>query len=596
MPPLLANGSLAGHFTWIDWGIVLGYLAFTTLLGGVLAGKQASIRDFFLGGRKLPWYAVAGSIVATEISAITFISVPFLVFRPGGDFTYLQLGLIGSLLARLIVGYVLVPAYYQHEIYSPYDYMANRLGRGVREMTTSLFALTGMLAQSARVYLTAVVLELVLREQLGALSAVTGIDRLALAIWIIGIVAIGWTIMGGITTVIWTDVILFFVFLIGAAVALGTVAYHIDGGLIAVMRQGYDAGKFRLWDFSTDPTRAFTIWTAAIASTWGGIGAYGTDQLMAQRMFCCRGPVEARKAIIVSWLGQIVTVTVMLVGVALYVYYQHHPLTGDALAAYEEKGDRIFPIFILTVIPTGLTGLIIAGVFAAAISSLDSILAALAQTSISGFYLPWRQRRLKRRGKTVDEQLEARRTVRVSRLLVIFWGIALCLMAQLAEKAAEFYPTILDLALAMAGYVGGALLAGFALAFLPLRINGRGYLFSAPLSVLTVFALIWHQPWANLICWIGGGLLLIAWIIALVKSSPSASRLQLAWQTVVLVLGIALMLLISHFGYFERNGKPVSIAWPWQAPVGSLVAFVWGWLLADRVEPAGSNRPDSRSI
>ena len=166
---------MSGHFTWIDWGIVVAYFVATTLIGGVLAGKQATIRDFFLGGRKLPWYAVSGSIIATEISALTFVSVPFVVFSPGGNFTYLQLGVFGSFFARVIVGYVLVPAYYQREIYSPYDYMGHRLGPSVRSAATVLFMIGGMLAQAARVFLTAVVLRVILHNELGALAKATGI-------------------------------------------------------------------------------------------------------------------------------------------------------------------------------------------------------------------------------------------------------------------------------------------------------------------------------------------------------------------------------------------------------------------------------------
>jgi Na+/proline symporter len=536
------------------------------------------------------------------------------VVRPGGNLTYLQLGVFGSLFARLIVSYVLIPQYYKREIYSPYDYMGNQLGHGVRSMTTALFSLTGLLAQSARVYLTAVVLQLILRPQLLAFQQATGISPIMASIWIIGLVAIIWTLMGGITTVIWTDVILFLVFLLGALIALFTVAINLPGGFAELFRMGWDAGKFQFFNFSPSPLETYTIWTAVIASTWGGVGAYGTDQLMAQRMFCCKGPRDARKAVIASWFGQVVTITVMLVGVGLYAYYTRHPLEGEALAAYSEpgKGDRIFPIFILSVIPTGLTGLIIAGVFAAAISSLDSILAALAQTTMSAFYMPFRERQLSRlRGAPVGlkgdaltapenpagapdvpptapahDPAEDRRTVRVSRVFVIFWGIALCAMAQLAEQASKFYPSILDLALSMAGYAGGALLAGFMLGFLPLRINGVGYLWSAPLSVLTVFGLVWHQDWAHWICWIGGSVLLVTWITYVLRRRPSGG-VNPVLQTVSLVVGIAIMLLINHYGYFEGPIDPktaapskLSIAWPWQAPIGSLVAFVWGYLLA----------------
>ena len=609
LPLAEGTGSLAGRFTGWDWAVVFGYLIFTTVLGGALAGKQATIRDFFLGGRKLPWWAVSGSIIATEISALTFIGVPYVVFKGGGNFTYLQLGVFGSLFARVIVGYVLVPVYYQREIFSPYDYMGDKLGNSVRMMTTALFSLGGMLAQSARVYLTAVVLEIILRGPLSELSAHVGLSPMTIAIWIIGLVAIVWTIMGGITTVIWTDVILFLVFLSGAFIALGVIAYHLPGGLGEIFATGRSAGKFQFFDVDHSPFKAYTIWTAVIASTWGGVGSYGTDQLLAQRMFCCKGPREARRAIIVSAVGQVVTAAVMLVGVGLFTYYKLHPLEGEALASYNEKGDRIFPIFILTVIPKGLTGLIIAGVFAAAISSLDSILAALSQTTMSAFYLPWRRWRQPSAARAgafpvqvegdaeptpahseppEDSPEEHRHTVLVSRMFVIFWGVVLCLMAQLAAVASEYYPSILDLGLAMAGYAGGALLAGFLLAFLKLGIDGRGYIWSAPLSVLTVFALVWHQDWAQYVCWAGGAVLLASWIAALlIDPSPEAAR---DWpKTFFLLIGIGIMLALSRYGYADGpihadTGRPtmLTVAWPWYAPLGSTVAFVFGYLLARR--------------
>ena len=245
--PDLALTSISAKFTWIDWAIVVGYLAFTTYLGAKLAGRQATIRDFFLGGRKLPWYAVSGSIIATEISALTFIGVPFLVFKPEGNFTYLQLGVFGSFFARIIVGYVLVPVYYKREIYSPYDYMGNQLGGRVRSMTTVLFAFGGMLAQSARVYLTAEVLLVVMRDQLTTLAGNTGIPALAWSIIIIGAVSVAWTLIGGITTVIWTDVILFLVFLLGAFVALGTIAVQLPGGWGEMFRVGFAADESGIW-------------------------------------------------------------------------------------------------------------------------------------------------------------------------------------------------------------------------------------------------------------------------------------------------------------------------------------------------------------
>jgi len=185
--------SVAASFHAVDWLVVVGYLALTTWLGHRLKGSQATIHDFFLGGRKLPWPAVSGSIIATEISALTFVGVPGLVYAAGGDFTYLQWG-IGSVAARFLVGFFLVHRYYAEEIYSPYDYMANRLGNGVGTLTTILFSLGAILGQSVRVLVTATIL-----------SSVTVLP-FNVCIIVIGIFAVVWTLMGGMTTVIWTDV------------------------------------------------------------------------------------------------------------------------------------------------------------------------------------------------------------------------------------------------------------------------------------------------------------------------------------------------------------------------------------------------------
>ena len=613
--PLLA--SLSANFNWVDWTVVAVYLIFTTALGARMAGKQSTMRDFFLGGRKLPWFAVSGSIIATEISALTFIIVPFIVFKPGGDFTYLQMGLFGTFFARLLIAWFVIPAYYKREIYSPYDYMGAQLGGNVRTMTTALFLLGGLLAQSARVYLTALVLEVVLHDQLAALSAAINVPSLALAIIAMGIVAIAWTFIGGITTVIWTDAMLFVLFLVGAFVALGVVINELNGGFNELIQAGWqtrstdhwwDWGKFTYFDFTTAYpdlwTKPYTTWAAVIAATWGSLHPYGTDQLIVQRMFCCKNKRDAQLAMITSVSSQIVTCLVAFVGIGLYAYYQQHPLEGDALAMYQEKGDRIFPIFIVQAIPNGWAGLILAGVFAAAISSLTSILAALSQTFISAFYLPLKKRLSTPTAEASELEVEhdEENTVLLSRLLVIFWGAALCFLAYYAQYAAEKYPSILDLGLALAGYAGGALLAGFTLGFLPFKVDGRGYMHAAPLSVLYIFALVWHADWTHQVCWICAGLILVGWVVQLIidASRKQAQPLVLPAfvQTLLLLAGIAGMLYLNWHGYFaegepDRFGNPTftTIAWPWYVPIGSTVGVVFGYLLARRKaqdsEPTG---------
>ncbi|HMQ16820.1 MAG TPA: hypothetical protein PKC49_12690, partial [Phycisphaerae bacterium] len=456
------------HFLWIDWVVFCGYLLLTTLLGARLAGRTGTMRDFFLAGRKLPWYAVSGSIIATEISAVTFISVPAIVFAPGGDLAYLQLAL-GAVLARVIIGLWFVPAFYEREIYSPYDYVGNRLGPPARGVTTGLFVLGAILGQSVRVLLTALILE-----------QISGIPLNA-SIWIIGAIAVGWTLLGGISLVVWTDLIQFVLFSGALAGALVFVLVRVDGGWEGVAAAatsatdalGRPADKLRLWNLSSDPNVAFTLWAALIGNTILCLNSYGTDQMIAQRMFCCRGPRAASLAIISSSLGLGVAVLAMLVGLGLYAFYQQHPLDPAAAASVVEKPDRIFPHFIVREIPPGLTGLILAGVFAAAISSLDSVLAALSQTVIAGFVMPLRRRQ---RGfqpavegeesrdpahatgeptgaaredaaASNDNRIDAAdgELVWLSKLLVVAWGVVLCLMASLAELARARYGDILNL-------------------------------------------------------------------------------------------------------------------------------------------------------
>ena len=278
-------------------------------------------------------------------------------------------------------------------------------------------------------------------------------------------------------------------------------------------------------------------------------------------------------------------------------FWQQIGRLESALVA--DKTDRIFPVFIIQVLPPGVKGLMIAGIFAAAISSLDSILAALSQTSITAFYLPWR-RRLGRASPSADPQAEDRRVVRASRILVVFWGIVLCLMAHVADAATGKYPEILRLALSMAGYTVGALLAGFLLAFFKLNIDARGFIWSAPLSVFVVFATAWHAWWSHPVCWAGALVMLGTWVAMLLRESATTADgrsvfLRNAIPTVILALGLAGMLWINHFGYLgvtvdETTGEAsyVTVAWPWFVLIGVTVAFVFGYALARRKEPAAA--------
>jgi solute:Na+ symporter, SSS family len=584
---LSSAATLSGSFGPADWAVVLGVLVLTTWIGARKAGEQKTLRDFFLGGRRLPWYAVSASIVATEISAVTFIGLPASIYM--GDAQYLQIVILGSLVARVLVGVVLVPRYYEHEVYSPYEYMAARLGGRVRETTTLLFALGGVLGQSARVFMTALVLRVILFRELGWLEDSIGVPPLAAAVCAIGIVAVAWTWIGGIATVVWTDAVLFLLFLAGAAIALVTVGAHVDGGLAAALGDAHAAGKLRVLDFSSDLTDSFTVLAALIGMGIGGVGAYGTDQLMAQRLFCCRTAGEARRAMIASYVAVIPILLVALVGAALWSYHVQHPLAGAAAALVAARSDAVFPVFVVEVVPAGLKGVVLAGAFAAAISSLDSILAALAQTTLGAALRGGRGAR--ERAQDPDQD---RRTLRVSRALVLCWAVVLCAAAVWIERLADDHGSVLELALAMAGYTGGGLLAGFFLAFLPLRIDGRGYPWGAALSVFTIFALNAHRPAIEelvgdpgLVCLGFGALTATLWIFLRVVPDLGAGvkTVRVVCQSLLLIAGLAAIAWLGEHGYFVRSdpaGRPLRavLAWPYYIPLGALVAFLWGWGLS----------------
>ena len=515
---------------------------------------------------------MAASIVATEISAVTYVSLPSVVWREGGDLTYLQIGLIGSLIAKAVVALVLVPAYFEREIFSPYDYMGERLGGNVRSTTTALFSIGGVLGQAARVYLVAVVLEVLLARELGWVEEHLAVPPLAAAVVCIGLVSVLWTWIGGIAAIVWTDALLFLLFLVGIGVLLVSASGDVEGGLAGAVEQGVQAGKARLFDTTPTLLKPYTLWVALFAAPLWLLGPYGTDQLIVQRLFSCRDVGEARKAMLASYVAVVVTLLVGLVGLTLHASLRAKPPTPEVAAMLSERPDRLLPLYVLTSLPDGLRGLVVAGVFAAAISSLDSILSALAQTSTS---------LLSHGGASERAQL------RTSRLFVLFWGVALCVVAVGMRPLHERYGSILDLALASATYTSGALVAGFFLAFLPTGRDGRGLVWSSALSILAVLALAWPEPAAR--DWVHGGLgaLMIVWVLVRLRpswSTPDARTGELA-ATAWLALGCLFAVLLGVYGHAEgvdSDGIATvqPIAYPWFVLVGALVAFVWGYLLA----------------
>ena len=429
----------ASWFHALDWLVVAAYFALVWLISHRAQGRQTGTHEYFLGSRSLPWPAVAASIVSTAISGVTFIGVPALVFAQGGDYRYLQFALAG-VISKWVIGHFIMPRLYEKEYASPYDYIRDRLGPVFGRVSALLFFVGAVLGQGVRVYAVALVLELLTGLGFGWCIALS-IGAAVVSTW-----------LGGVRAVVWTDVLQFVMLVAGGAVAILYVTQVYPGGFGALIEAGGEAGKTRVLDLSLDPTLQFTLWAGVFAMPFQNLAAYGTDQLNTQRMLCCRSVREARLALYWSNAGELVVVLFLTVGLALWGFYGTHPIDPAFAPLVEEKGDRIFPAFILSELPVGLRGFMVAALFAAAMAS--PVLAALAETTLTMFHDGHRA-----------GTLAPARALWLSRVAVVVWGLVLGAFAfSLAGRGEQLVP----LAFQMTTYTYGPMLGLFLLAlFVP---------------------------------------------------------------------------------------------------------------------------------
>ncbi len=527
---------------WLDWTVLAAYILGTSWLAERLAGRGQTVRDFFLGGRKLPWWAVCGSIVASEVSGVTFVAIPAIAFARGGNYTYLMLA-TGVILARFVIGYVFVPAFYRHEIYSPYEFMGQRLGPAVDRLSTALFFVGAFLAQGARLFVAALVL--------------TNITSMGIvwAIVLLGAISVVWTWIGGTASVVWTDVVQFAIICAGGLVALDAGVWAVPGGVSEIARLGGQADKFVLFDLSLDRNASYTLWCGLFGMPFLTLASHGTDQMTAQRIFCCRDAGEARKAVLWSSVRQVLPLLMLTVGVGIYAYFQHYPPGEKDAALLDRRAENVLPIFIKRAMPLGLKGLLFAAIFSAATAT--STLSAMAQTALSSFYKP-----LLRKPAT-----EAH-LVFVSRILVLVSAVGLCAAAAMCDRIQQ-YPDILQMALAMAGYTYGALLGMLLLALIPFGRDARGLVWGVPFSMLLVFALSWqHHGWARI----------AAVAAAAAVSAGGVPLLRGEYRKVLWVLAGAGLVLAAALALVPQGGllHPFKVAWPWHFPIGTAVTLGLG--------------------
>ncbi|MDX2037346.1 MAG: sodium:solute symporter [Isosphaeraceae bacterium] len=421
----------------IDFVILIGYVLGCTWLGVRLGRGATGLKGYFLGESDIPTWAVMVSIVATETSTATFLSVPAIAFK--GDFTYLQLA-IGYMVGRIIVSALLLPAYFRGEIFTAYQVLDQRFGGLTKTAASVLFLITRTLGDGLRLYLAA----LVLRELTGW--------SMPISIVAMGATTIVYTFLGGMKAVIWTDVIQFFIYNLGAVTALVVLVGELPGGWSELVAAGAEAGKFRLFDFGFDLTRPYTFWAGLIGGAVLNTATHGADQIMVQRYLSARGERQAATALIVSGVVVFAQFALfLLIGVGLFVFYREFP-PGVALPK-----DGEFTWFIPRYLPTGVVGLVIAAIFSAAMSTLSSSLNASASATINDLYRPLRP-------ETDEATL-----LRLSKAFTVVWGLA-----QMGTAIAATYllqDNVVNNALAIASFITGIVLGLFLLGTLTTSVQ-----------------------------------------------------------------------------------------------------------------------------
>ena len=374
------------YFTLGDWIVIVVYLGAMIALGLWFGRDQHTTRDYFLGGRDIPWWGIGASIVATETSALTIIGVPAIAY--GGNLMFIQM-IVGYVIARVILAIVLVPHYMKGEIYSPYQLLEQHLGRGARRLAGGFFLFLEPLSAGVRVFVACIPIRLMLGEQVCSLGGL--VDPILGAIFLFVFLSLIYTYIGGMKAVVWTDAIQMVLFVAGGLYALFYIPTLIDGGWTAALTEAGNAGKLAWFNPDFTLSAPFNIWMGIVGGTVLVLSSHGADQLIVQRVLACRDVAAGRKALVFSAVVIFpLFLTFLLVGVMLWVFYQHHPFQIPLPEARPgiRSNDFIFPIFIVTEMPPIMRGFLIVAILAAAMSSISSAISALASVSTMDFLKP----------------------------------------------------------------------------------------------------------------------------------------------------------------------------------------------------------------
>ena len=509
-----------------DFVIVFTYLLTVTVLGLFLGRKQKDIGDYFLGGRNLPWLAVCFSVVATETSTLTFISIPGLAYLT--NLNILQVT-FGYLLGRILVSFILLPAYFRGQLSTSYEFLNHRFGSATQSYASFVFHVTRLLADGVRLFATAI-----------PLSLITGWNY-PLCIFVITIFTLVYTFLGGIRSVVWMDVIQTFVYIGGGAVTILFLSRTIPDGWSAIFQFAHTHQKLNIFYLGFDKPAGdffrinYTLFSGLIGGLFLSMASHGTDQLIVQRLLACENLSKSRKALIASGVFVILQFLLfLLIGVGLFAFY-----SGASI-----HPDQVFPRFIVDVMPRGLSGILLAAIFAAAMSTLSSSLNALASSSVQDFYKPrWGQ------------HTSTRTDLLVSRSLTLFWGFLFMAGAMLFKDREN---PLVELGLAIASFTYGGMLGIFFLGVLDSKPEQDD-------ALCALWSAIFFMTW---LIGLKGSVFYIILSVNILTGIWIWTELKYRINRIYLVFMMISLLLITSFL------QPYRIAWPWYVPAGSLFTLI----------------------
>ena len=486
------------HLHKIDLVIIVAYLIAITLFGLRFRKSQRSLRDYFLADRNIPWWAIALSIVAAETSTLTVIGTPGIAY--GGNFGFLQL-VLGYLAGRVVISLIFIPQYFRGEMFTAYQLIDRRFGKALHRITSAVFLLTRAAAEGVRVWAVAIVVRVALgTNDIGSVAIVVALTLI-------------YTFEGGMAAVIWTDVVQMFIYVGGTIAGFLTLTHLVPGGWPAIHQAAASAGKLQVFDFSFTLFKTYTFWAGMIGGMFLTTASHGTDQLMVQRLLSARNQRDSRVALLSSGVVILVQFTLfLLVGAGLWYFYRMDPP-----ATRFPTLDYVFPTFIVDHMPTGMSGLLIAAILAAAMSNLSAALNSLSSTTMVDFYLRLR-----------PETPESRR-LGLSRTATIVWGIVLFALALAARQSHG----VLETGLSLASVAYGGLLGVFLLGVLTRRATQPGAI-AGMLCGLALNGYLWkgtHIAWTWYVTFGATATFVVGYLMSLVITYAKRRKLDASNRT-----------------------------------------------------------------